>query len=219
MKHGNDPEIMPGDETTFQSYGVAWANLSNAPFREYKHFVHEGGIATPLIAHWPKGIESKGGLRKETGQLTDIMATIVDVCEAEWPDEREGKSILPCEGSSLRHSFSIEGADRPPLAWEHEGNCGYREGKWKLVKRWDRSNWELYDMVANRTETNDLALQHPELVEELTAIYNEWAERCGVKEWNHMTEKLRLRREELGDSRWPWRRRLVSDESPIDKSK
>ena len=61
MKHGNDPEIMPGDETTFQSYGVAWANLSNAPFREYKHFVHEGGIATPLIAHWPKGIESKGG--------------------------------------------------------------------------------------------------------------------------------------------------------------
>ena len=93
MKHGNDPEIMPGDETTFQSYGVAWANLSNAPFREYKHFVHEGGIATPLIAHWPKGIESKGGLRKETGQLTDIMATIVDVCEAEWPDE--GKEVYP----------------------------------------------------------------------------------------------------------------------------
>ena len=186
MKHGNDPEIMPGDETTFQSYGVAWANLSNAPFREYKHFVHEGGIATPLIAHWPKGIESKGGLRKETGQLTDIMATIVDVCEAEWPDEREGKSILPCEGSSLRHSFSIEGADRPPLAWEHEGNCGYREGKWKLVKRWDRSNWELYDMDADRSELNDLAGELTELAIEMRGKYGSWADRLGVVEWGEL---------------------------------
>ena len=186
MKHGNDPEIMPGDETTFQSYGVAWANLSNAPFREYKHFVHEGGIATPLIAHWPKGIESKGGLRKETGQLTDIMATIVDVCGAEWPDAQAGKSILPCEGSSLRQSFTVEGSDRPSLAWEHEGNCAYREGKWKLVKRWDRSNWELYDMDADRSEMKDLAEVEPERAMDLRDKYQAWADRVGVVEWNEL---------------------------------
>ncbi len=97
MKHGNDPTVPPGDETTFQSYGVAWANLSNAPFREYKHFVHEGGIATPLIIHWPNGISDRGELRHQTGQLMDIMATIVDVSGVDWAQERNGLPIPPTE--------------------------------------------------------------------------------------------------------------------------
>jgi len=125
-------------------------------------------------------------LRKETGQLTDIMATIVDVCEAEWPEAKEGKPIPRCEGSSLRQSFAVEGADRPPLAWEHEGNCGYREGKWKLVKRWDRSNWELYDMDADRSELNDLAGELTELAKEMRGKYQSWADRLGVVEWSEL---------------------------------
>ena len=209
---------MPGPEGTYQSYGIPWANLSNSPFREYKHWVHEGGIATPLIAHWPSAIKSGNELRHQPGQLTDIMATCLDVAGADYPSQFRGQEITPLEGASLAPIFQDRDNKKQALIWEHEGNKAVRKGRWKLVCKYP-GDWELYDMVANRTETNDLALQHPELVEELTAIYNEWAERCGVKEWNHMTEKLRLRREELGDSRWPWRRRLVSDESPIDKSK
>lgn len=190
MAHGNDPSFMPGDETTFQSYGVAWANLSNTPFREYKHFVHEGGIATPLIAHWPDGIEERGGLRGQTGQLTDLMATIVDVGRVDWPEARQGISVRPCEGSSLRESFTTSTCSRPPLAWEHEGNCAYREGKWKLVKRWDRENWELYDMESDRSELNDRAEELTELAAELTEKYHAWADRVGVVEWSEL-ESLR----------------------------
>lgn len=193
MKHGNDPAVMPGDETTFQSYGVAWANLSNAPFREYKHFVHEGGIATPLIAHWPNGIQDKGALRHQTGQLTDIMATVVDVTGASWPDENQGLSILPCEGSSLRDSFTDSTVSRPPLAWEHEGNCAYREGRWKLVKRWDRENWELYDMETDRSERNDQSNVRPDKAADLKAKYDAWADRIGVVEWNELEARRNAR--------------------------
>ena len=97
-----------------------------------------------------------------------------------------GKSILPCEGSSLRQSFTVEGSDRPSLAWEHEGNCAYREGKWKLVKRWDRSNWELYDMDADRSEMKDLAEAEPERAMDLRDKYQAWADRVGVVEWNEL---------------------------------
>jgi len=186
MKHGNDPSVLPGDETTFQSYGVAWANLSNAPFREYKHFVHEGGIATPLIVHWPDGISDQGKLRHQTGQLMDLMATIVDVAGVDWPEGREGLPILPCEGSSLMDTFGNEQMERPPLAWEHEGNCAYREGKWKLVKRWDREAWELYDMDKDRPESNDLSGDFPDLHLELIEKYQAWANRVGVIPWDEL---------------------------------
>lgn len=184
MQHGNDPQVMPGDETNFQSYGVAWANLSNTPFREYKHFVHEGGIATPLIAYWPQGFESRGELRHQTGQLMDIMATIVDVSGADWPAERAGLPILPYEGASLKSTFDSDDVERPPLAWEHEGNCAYREGQWKLVKRWDRENWELYDMESDRTELHDLSSEQPELHRKLLEKYHAWAKRVGVIPWD-----------------------------------
>jgi arylsulfatase len=190
MKHGNDPSVMPGDETTFQSYGVGWANLSNAPFREYKHFVHEGGIATPLIVHWPDGISEQGTLRHQTGQLMDIMATVVDVSGVDWPAEREGLPILANDGKSLKDTFTTDSVDRPPLAWEHEGNCAYREGKWKLVKRWDREEWELYDMESDRTELHDLSCEFPQLHEELMEKYQAWADRVGVIEWGRL-EALR----------------------------
>lgn len=179
VRIGNDPSVMPGPEDTYQSYGTAWANLSNTPFRLYKHWSHEGGISTPLIAHWPNGIREHGAIRHAPGQLPDIMATILDIVGAEYPQERKGNNIPPCEGTSLAPSFSGEMPERGPLFWEHEGNAAMREGRWKLVRNYP-GPWELYDMEEDRTELNDLADVYPERVETMARVYQEWADRCGV---------------------------------------
>ncbi|HEY2561430.1 MAG TPA: arylsulfatase [Caldimonas sp.] len=180
---GNDVHRMPGPENTYQSYGTAWANLSNAPFRLYKHWIHEGGIATPLIAHWPNGIASSenGGLRHAPGYLPDIMATIVDATGSTYPSTFEGRAVDPLEGQSLLPVFANDRdvANRKPMFWEHEGNAAVRIGKWKLVKRYPR-DWELYDMDADRTELHDLAARELERVMDMAAQYDEWARRCGV---------------------------------------
>ena len=193
VMRGNDPTVMPGQEDTYQSYGVPWANLSNTPFREYKHWVHEGGIATPLIAHWPAAIDDAGALRHRPGQLTDIMATCLDVAGADYPARFNGNDIIPLEGTSLVPLFHDQPNHKEALIWEHEGNKAVRRGRWKLVCKYP-GDWELYDIVANRTETDDLAEQHPEVVAELGAIHDAWAERCGVKSWEHMLDNLRAAR-------------------------
>jgi arylsulfatase len=179
VRFGNDPDIMPGPEDTYQSYGTAWANLSNTPFRLYKHWIHEGGIATPLIVHWPQGIADKGGLRHHPGQLPDIMATILDITGAPYPSEYDGNPILPLEGESLVPSFRADDRERGPLFWEHEGNAAVRIGKWKLVRNYP-GPWELYDIDADRTEMNDVAAEHPDRVRDMRAQYDAWAQRCGV---------------------------------------
>jgi len=180
---GNDPTRMPGPENTYQSYGVAWANLSNAPFRLYKHWIHEGGISTPLIAHWPQGIDAKesGTIRHAPGYLPDIMATIVDATGATYPSTFDGHAVDALEGQSLVPVFTRDatGEDRRPMFWEHEGNAAVRVGKWKLVRRYPR-DWELYDMDADRTELHDLAGREPERVNAMAAQYVAWAKRCGV---------------------------------------
>lgn len=130
VRLGNDTSIMPGPEDTYQSYGVAWANLSNTPFRLYKHWIHEGGISTPLIAHWPQVIHERGGLRHTPGQLPDIMATIVDISGATYPESFRGNDILPLEGTSLVPTFGAEQDRENPLFWEHEGNAAVRLGNW-----------------------------------------------------------------------------------------
>src|SRR6185503_10609228 len=139
-----DPTLMPGPENTYQSYGTAWASLSNTPFRLYKHWIHEGGISTPLIAHWPHGIEDRGGLRHTPGYLPDIMATLLEVCGAQYPTTFAGNAILPLEGRSLMPAFHHGVVERPPMFWEHEGNAAVRIGRWKLVRRYPGA-WELYD--------------------------------------------------------------------------
>jgi arylsulfatase A-like enzyme len=176
---GNNTSIMPGPEDTYQSYGTAWANLSNTPFRLYKHWIHEGGISTPLILHWPNGIAQQGEVRHTPGYLPDIMATIVDVTGVPYPGDIAGRSILPLEGHSLQASFAQDQGDRPPMFWEHEGNAAVRVGRWKLVREYPKE-WELYDMQADRTETTNLAAQHPARVQDMKAQYEAWAARCGV---------------------------------------
>ena len=176
---GNDPGRMPGPENTYQSYGTAWANLSNTPFRLYKHWIHEGGIATPLIIHWPQGIREPGGIRHTPGYLPDIMATLLDITGTAYPASFEGRAIDPLEGHSLLPAMGQDVPARAPMFWEHEGNAAVRIGQWKLVKRYPEA-WELYDLDADRTELHDLAAQHPERVADMARQYDAWAKRCGV---------------------------------------
>ena len=174
--------VMPGPADTYIAYGKPWANASNTPFRLYKHWVHEGGISTPLIAHWPARIKARGELRRQPGHLIDIMATCVDAAGAEYPSEYKGSKIVPMEGKSLVLAFDNRTIEREAIYWEHEGNRAVRKGKWKLVSR-HPGKWELYDMEADRTELTDLAQKHPEKVEQLKAMYESWAARCGVQPW------------------------------------
>lgn len=176
---GNNPELMPGPENTYQSYGTAWANLSNAPFRFYKHWAHEGGISTPLIMHWPQGISDRGDLRHTPGYLPDIMATILDVAKTAYPSTLAGREILPLEGHSLQQAFKADLVSRPPMFWEHEGNAAVRIGPWKLVRDYPNA-WELYNMEEDRTELHNLAKQEPERVAAMSLEYEAWAKRCGV---------------------------------------
>jgi len=180
MREG--PGVMPGGPDTYVAYGLGWANVSNTPFREYKHWVHEGGISTPLIAHWPEGIAAgrRNGLVNDPAHLIDIMATCVEAGGARYPEEFNGVKILPMEGASLLPAFEGRPVDRhEPIFWEHEGNRAVRAGKWKLVAK-ENQPWELYDMEADRTEMHDLAARDPERVGDLAAEWDAWAARSQV---------------------------------------
>lgn len=189
VKFGNVPSVMPGPENTYQSYGVAWANLSNTPFRLYKHWVHEGGIATPLIVHWPGEIAEGGALRHTPCQLPDIMATVLDATGAEYPTTYHGHSIREMEGKSLLPVLENDHLEPRSLFWEHEGNAAVRQGRWKLVRKYP-GDWELYDMRGDRTETANVAAQHPDIVASLSREYDGWAERCGVLPREYVIELL-----------------------------
>lgn len=179
VRFGNKKKIIPGTENTYQSYGAAWANLSNCPFRKYKHWTHEGGIATPFIIHWPEIIKAKGELRHQQAQLTDVMATIIDITGSQYPEEYNGNKILPLEGTSLVPIFENIDNGKGMLFFEHEGNAAVREGKWKLVKDYP-DNWELYNMEEDRTELHNLIDKFPERAKSMIKAYEEWAKRCGV---------------------------------------
>jgi arylsulfatase A-like enzyme len=170
------------------SYGEAWANASSTPFRLYKHFVHEGGAATPFFMHWPARIAPRAPWYDQPAQLIDILPTLIDLAGASVPSEFRGQPVPPLEGISLRPAFDGRPLDRSaPIFLEHENNAAIRDGDWKLVGRnvaprqgVDPSRWELYNLGADRTETNDLASEHPGKLRELAEQWNHWAERVGV---------------------------------------
>jgi arylsulfatase A-like enzyme len=176
------PRVMPGPADSYIACGRDWANVSNTPFREYKHWVHEGGISTPLIVHWPAGIPAarKGKPETQAGHIIDLMATCVELSGVTYPREWQGKAIKPMEGISLVPAFQGKPLNRTaPLFWEHESNRAVRQGRWKLVAKADQ-RWELYDMEADRTEMHDLAAKHPQEVRQLAGDWDAWAARANV---------------------------------------
>lgn len=175
--------VMPGPRDTYLSYGRSWANVSNTPFREYKHWVHEGGISTPLIVHWGGRLVRGGELEHQPAHLIDIMATCVAVSGADYPKKLNGQMILPMEGVSLVPAFDGQPLERDALYWEHEGNRAMRKGQWKLVAKGRRGAWELYDMEADRTELDNLAAGQPERVAQMASQWETWARRAHVLPW------------------------------------
>jgi arylsulfatase len=184
--------VMPGNANTWVTYGVEWANVSNTPFSMYKHFTHEGGIATPLIVQWPKGIKAKGQLRTQAGHLIDIMATCVDIAGLDYPTQLNGNNIQHFEGKSLLPAFTNKKIARDFIFWEHEGNRAIRAGKWKLVSKTqkakvftasDENSWELYDLESDPAETKNLAAIFPEKVKTLSALWEKEASRTNAKPW------------------------------------
>jgi arylsulfatase len=181
---GNDVTVLPGPEKTYMSYGAEWANVSNTPFRMYKHFIHEGGIATPLIVHWPDGIQQPSRASDQIGHIMDIMPTCVEVAGATYPVMYKGEKIKPMEGQSLVPVFKNQNYDHKAIGWEHEGNRGYRDGKWKLVAKNNQGKaWELYDMETDRTEQHNLAKDYPQITQSMIEKYEQWAARVGVVNW------------------------------------
>jgi arylsulfatase len=171
----------PGAAYSTVFCGQSWATLENTPFRRYKHFNHEGGIATPFIVHWPAGVAARGELRQQPGHLVDVMATCVDLAGAKYPAEFQGRSILPMEGRSLVPAFANQPIQRDALFWEHEGNAAVRVGDWKLVRLGRNGPWELYNLKTDRTELHDLAATEPDRAAELAAKWDAWATRTNVK--------------------------------------
>jgi arylsulfatase A-like enzyme len=187
---GNVSGLMPGDATTYQSYDLPWANASNTPFRLYKHWVHEGGISTPMIAYWPN-MAVAGGVSHAPAHIIDFMVTFLDAAGVTYPEEYNGRAIQPLEGESLLPALRGEAWQRQrPILWEHEGNRAVRDGRWKLVRKYP-GDWELYDMGEDRTELNDLAEKNLPQVARMAAVYDEWARRCGVLPWEETVARMR----------------------------
>jgi arylsulfatase A-like enzyme len=178
--HRGDELAVLGGPGSLPSYGSGWANASNTPWRQYKHYCHEGGISSPLIVHCPATISAGGELRNQPGHLIDIMATCVELTGAKYPTTAGGHEITPLEGRSLVPAFMNQPIERNLLAWDHEGNSAIRVGNWKLVRGGERSPWELYDLSRDRIELIDLAAQHPDRVQQLAGQWQTWAHRCQV---------------------------------------
>lgn len=188
LGRGNFVDIDKRNQETGNAYGEAWANASSTPFRLYKSFAHEGGAATPFIMHWPAAIQPQQAWYRELAQIIDIMPTLLDVADSNYPQQRDGQPIPPLDGISLRPTFAAQPLQRQdPICIEHQGNAFVRSGNWKLVGRGvagrdgtASKRWELYDMKEDRTETKDLVASFPEKAAQLASHWEAWANEVGV---------------------------------------
>jgi arylsulfatase len=226
---GPDETNPLGERTSFASYMLPWANAGNTPFRLFKHWTHEGGIATPFVVSWPAlfGDAGAGGDaerridRRRIGHVKDIMATCMELAGAEYPEGAAGRRIIPHSSVSLVPEIRRAGGDPAAgapeaagdaserddesssqlLRIEHEGNRAVRLDNWKLVSfyteargwvhgqvgRGRRSGrWELYDLASDRTEEHDLAADEPRRLREMIEIYEDWAARYAVVDWEEI---------------------------------
>ena len=174
---GHDPTAPPGSWQWYQCIEPGWANLANTPLRRSKIFVHEGGISTPLIVHWPKGLLPAGQLRHTPGHVIDLAPTILELAGGAKPANWQGQPIPPAPGRSLVNALAADRTiERDYLWWFHSGNRAIRVGDWKLVSEGEGGAWELYDLAADRCESKNLVTQNPEKVQQLA---RQWAEHLG----------------------------------------
>ena len=176
---GHDPEAPLGSGASYLCLEVGWANAANTPFRQHKIWTHEGGISTPLIAHWPAGIAAKGALTDQQGHVIDVVPTVAELAGAEAP---------PVTGHSLVPIFRGEQRPEPEfLFFEHTGHRAIRKGNWKLVAE-RGGDWALYDMQTDRSEMRDLRVERPELAEDLLRQWTDYAEQIGVVPWETLPQ-------------------------------
>ena len=183
-KNGRHPETRVDNYSEWgrrggwsSSSGRGWANLSNAPFRMYKRYTHEGGVATPLIVHWPDGLKDQNKLRHSPGHIIDIAPTCLNAA---------GLSTKGMEGQTLLPVFTKDSTQPRTLFWEHEGNRAVRQGDYKLVAQ-HNTPWELYNMRKDRNELHDLSRSMPQKAAELKKLYEAWANRVGAKSWDEVS--------------------------------
>jgi arylsulfatase len=179
-KGGDDPANAAGPKDLV-SCGAGWAYAQNTPFRRYKGWVHEGGIATPLVAYCP-GVIPAGRLTRQVVHVVDLLPTCAEIAGATYPEERAGQRLLRLEGRSLLPVLRGDEsslAQPDELCWKAFDNRAVRQGRWKLVRDQNVGRWELYDVEADRTETRDVAEQFPDRVQQLAAIWHAWADRTG----------------------------------------
>ncbi len=176
----NDPEagsLGAGDPTQGSSYGRGWANVSSVPFRGFKSHLYEGGIATPLVVHWPRGIRRKTGeIVRTPGCINDVMPTLLQLSGASYPHENHGNKPFPLEGRSLV-PLLVEGelGESRWFFWEQYNNKAVRYGNWKAIQPSRSNDWELYDLASDRTELHNVASDYPENLLELKQAWHEWA--------------------------------------------
>ena len=165
---GHDPEAEPGSAETYLCLGPGWSTMCNTPFRKHKTWVHEGGACTPLIVHWPRGISAKGDLRHDPGHVIDIVPTLLELAGLDPSDSL----TVPLPGRSLAPTFQGDIQWERSLWWYHEGNRAVRHGDWKLVMARDEP-WELFNLATDRTESENLADEHPDRMQEMEALWEE----------------------------------------------
>ena len=175
---GHDSAASPGSAATHLCLGPGWSTVSNTPHRRHKTWVHEGGISTPLIAHWPAGIAARGELRHMPGHVIDLVPTIMELANGKLPLTSHDAEVPPSSGRSLAESFNTDtAATHQSLWWLHEGNRALRMGQWKIVAAKDQP-WELYDLTSDRAEQKDLSSVNPDVLSTLT------------NEWNRVTQEF-----------------------------
>ncbi len=190
VRIGNRPGLRPGGPLTYMSYDLPWANVSNAPFRSFKHWVHEGGISTPMIAHWPARLPGPR-IAHEACHVIDIAPTLFEAAGLRPSKDVAGREVQTLDGESLLGLLTgRRWAREQPIFWEHEGNAAVRDGPLKLVRRFG-APWELYDIEADRTELCDLAASAPQDTARLAAAYELWGEQVGVMDWKAARAALR----------------------------
>ncbi|MEM7342680.1 MAG: arylsulfatase [Chloroflexota bacterium] len=189
VRLGNLRDVKPGNDETFMSYDLPWANVSNAPFRLYKRWVHEGGIATPMVVHWPAVLDA-GRIEPAPCHIIDLVPTFLEAAGVTYPTEYNNQAIQPLAGDSLIPLFQQTGKlSERPLFWEHQGNCAIRLNEWKLVRGYE-GPWELYNMDVDRTELHDLSQANQPKVTQLASLYNDLAAQCGVIDWRLLVDKF-----------------------------